>query len=311
MTMAKGTSPKKERITKQEITEMMQLRRQGYSISAIAKSMGYHRQTISAHLKEKKEDLIAEEARKQVLSQALTSHFGQLQRFTQVDLKLMVDASKQEYQKKRREPRPLGPISTDGIMGLPYTGRPGYMTEEWARMYNPPPREGHLLASLREHTKESPVWSHWDRWRNSVSDYENVSRALWEWLEEKLEEEPPENIAPGELEATKDWLFGNILLVAGGRETVGPDSIKEATGDGKGVMVVAYASESPLSRYLTRVIEEVNKMPAWNSLVSATAELGNRESQSELRHIVRDMDRALVAIELMQALPGHCELCPA
>ena len=80
------------------------------------------------------------------------------------------------------------------------------MTEEWARMYNPPPREGHLLASLREHTRESPVWIHWDSWRNRVSEYEKVSLALWNWLENKIEEKQPGNIAPGDSEAIRDAL---------------------------------------------------------------------------------------------------------
>jgi len=311
MASKKPSSQKREKVTKEKLSEILKLRRQGYSISAIAKTMGYHRQTISAHLKEKHEDIIAEEARKQVLSQALTSHFEQLARFAQVDLKLMLDASRQENTKKRRELRPLGPISTDGIVGLPYKGRPEYMAEEWARMYAPPPRESHLLASLREHTKESPVWVQWDSWKKIVSEYEKISRAIWDWLENKLESEQPESIAPGELESVRDWLFGNILLVAGGHETVRSDLSKEPTGEGKGVMVVAYSNSSALSRYMARVIEEVKKRLEWDSLVSAASKLESKESQSDLRRIGRDMDRELVAIELMHAFPGRCQICPA
>jgi len=181
-------------------------------------------------------------------------------------------------------------------------------------MYAPSPRESHLLASLREHTKESPVWVQWDSWRKIVSDYEKASRAIWNWLDKRLESKPPENMAAGELESTRDQYFGNILLVAGGHETIGPDFNREPTGEGEGVLAMAYSNSpalSPLSRYMARVIEEVKKRPEWDSLVSAASKLDSKESQSGLRRIARDMDRELVAIELMTALPGRCQICPA
>jgi transposase-like protein len=311
MVKKEPTTQKRERVTKEQLSEIVKLRRQGYAISAIARSLGYHRQTISAHLKEKHEDIVAEEARKQVLAKALTSHFEQLARFAQVELKMMLDASKQEYPKKRRELRPIGPISTDGIMGLPYKGRPSYMTEEWARMYAPQPRESHLLASLREHTKESPVWVQWDSWRKIVGDYEKASSAIWNWLDKRLESKPPENMAAGELESTRDQYFGNILLVAGGHETIGPEFNREPIGEGEVAMPVAYSRKSASSRYMDKVIEEVKKRPEWESLVAAESKLRSKEGQSGLRRIARDMDRELVAIELMTALPGRCQICPA
>ena len=46
-----------------------------------------------------------------------------------------------------------------------------------------------------------------------------------------------------------------------------------------------------------------------SELKSATAELGSRESQLELRRLARDIDHALVNIELMGAFGGHCPLC--
>lgn len=311
MANQKGSTQKKERITEQMITDIMRLRRQGFSISAIARTVGCHRQTVSAHLKERREDFIAEEARKQVLTQALANHFEQLARFAQVELKLMLDASMPVTPKKRREPRPIGPIVTNGLLGLPHAGWPTFIAREWARMYNPPPRESHLLLALREHTRETPVWVHWDNWRKQVADYEKASRVIWDWLEENLEGKPPENTAPGEIDAIRDWLFGNILLAAGGRETIGPEAMTGITEENRGTMYTVKSGESPLTQYLATVIKEIRNRPEWDQLASATALLQSQSSQSELRRTARDTDQALVAIVLMHAFPGRCQLCPA
>ena len=166
------------------------------------------------------------------------------------------------------------------------------------------------MTSLREHTKNSPVWVHWDSWRKRVADYEKLSRAMWSWLEEKLEGEPPENIGSGDMELCRGWLFGNILLIADGQETIGPDAMKKVVGESEGIMVVAYGGEPGLSRYLAKVIKEVKKKPEWTLLESSTAQLKSIESQRELRRIAKEVDDALVSIELMHAFPGHCELCP-
>ena len=311
MARTKGTSQKKEKITEQMVTEMTRLRRQGYSISAIAKAVGCHRQTVSTYLKEKHEDGVGDDARRQVLAQALTSHFEQLARFAQVDLKLRLDASVPEYEKRRREPRPMGPISTNGTLGYPSTGRTGYMALEWARMYSPSPRESYLLRALREHTRDSSVWVYWDSWRNKVADYQKASRAVWIWLEEWLEDEPPEGTGPGEIEPWRDGLFGNILLAASGQETAEPDEMLKEAGEGEGVMPAAHSREAILSQYIIKVIREVKKRPEWGELESAMRQLKSRESQVELKRIARELDDALVSVELMHAFPGHCALCPA
>jgi len=62
---------------------------------------------------------------------------------------------------------------------------------------------------------------------------------------------------------------------------------------------------------MAMVIEEVKKRPEWDPIVSAMSKLKSKKSQSDLRRIARDMDRELVAIELMYAFPGRCQICPA
>jgi hypothetical protein len=253
---------------------------------------------------------VADEARKQVLAEALTTHFQQLSRFAQGGLKLKLDASALEP-RKRRQLRPQGPIATDGILGLPITGTPSYMAQEWLRMYHLPPMEEHLLAALREHTKDAPAWVHWDRWRKKVADYEKASMAVWSGLEVKMEDEPPENTGPGEVDSCKNWLFGNILLAAGGGLPAGPETMGNTTDDNVGIMAVAYGGESVMPSYLHGLIKEIKQQPGWTQLETATANLRVHESQTELRQIARKLDYALVGIEMMPAFPGRCNLCPA
>ncbi|MBA7653564.1 hypothetical protein ES703_61420 [subsurface metagenome] len=69
------------RVTRQQIADMIRLHRQGWSISAIAKSVGCHRQTVRAHLTERQADVLAEEVRKQALTDDLQKHLNDLIEF--------------------------------------------------------------------------------------------------------------------------------------------------------------------------------------------------------------------------------------
>ena len=183
------------------------------------------------------------------------------------------------------------------------------MAGEWARMYNPPPRESHLLRSLRGHTKDSMVWVYWDSWHRKVAKYENTSRAIGEWLEKKLEDDLLEKTGTLEMELAFSWLFGDILLVVSGEEPVGSESLK-GEGPGEGIMHVAYSKDSEVSKYLLDILKQAQGRPEWPTLKSAVSELRGKESQQELRRMAKEMDHTLVVIELMNAFPGRCELCP-
>ncbi len=74
-------SRERPRVTRQQIADMIRLRRQDWSISAIAKSVGCHRQTVRAHLAERQADVLAEEVRKQALTDDLQKHLNDLIEF--------------------------------------------------------------------------------------------------------------------------------------------------------------------------------------------------------------------------------------
>ena len=79
--MARKADSRKPRISEAQINEMLRLRRQGKSISAVARATGFHRQTVGAYLRERQADILADEVRKQLLTDELQKHLGSLIQF--------------------------------------------------------------------------------------------------------------------------------------------------------------------------------------------------------------------------------------
>jgi hypothetical protein len=288
------------------------LRRQGKSISAIARAIKCNRQTVRVYLKERQADVLVDEVRKQVLIEELRGHFQELAKGMPVSLKWRLDASPSESAgfKGLRLP---GPISSAGRLGLPGAGSAKYTVSEWGRMYNPLPKVKHLTQALREHTKDSDLWVHWDSWRKEVADYENLSGQLLLWVIDKTEPERWQKIDPEYMDLVRNWLCGNILL-----KTSGAD-YERLEGRGRDLItpageVVARAAASTsrqvLQEYLDGILGEAEQQPQWSGLESATAQLREGEKQKKLKDIIGKIDSALDGIELMRAFPGHCHLCP-
>jgi transposase-like protein len=308
--MARKASPRKPRITEEQISEMIRLQRQGKSISAIAQATGCHRQTVRTYLRERQADILADEVRKQVLIEELRSHFQELANFAAVGLKWRLKASRSEA--PFLEVAMPGPISVAGKLGLLGSGSAKYAAYEWARMYEPSSREHHLTQALREHTKESHLWVHWDSWRKEVAEYETASRGLLQWVIDKTEPERFQKIDPEYMDSIRRWLFGNIL-----RKTSGEDYERlenrgrDLTTPGAREVVVRAADSAGsnvLHEYLNSILKEAEQQPQWTVLQSATAQL--REKQPKLKGIILEIDSALGGIELMRAFPGRCHLCP-
>lgn len=303
---------KKPRVSREELTRIKRLYQEGKSIAAIAEKTGFHRHTIRRHLKEKSEDIVAESVRREVLIEAVKKHFNELSDYAQTDLKARLDSSVPQNQ-QRKDRMEAGPITTDGLLGMPHLGTPGYMAKEWLRVYYPLPREKHLLKALMEHTKGSSMWIGWDQWRDIVSAYEKSSRSLRDWLVEYIEDVPPRNIAPLDRDSFVALAFGNMLRIAGGEKPMGRETIIRGTVPGEDIQPTITeddASPSPLSKYMAEILAEAKKRPEWPDLVAATEQLATGEGQRELRRLAREIDEALVSVELTYAFPGHCELCP-
>ena len=119
---------KRPRVTDAQVGEMLRLKREGKTDTAIAKVLGIHRQTIGRYLKRRRNDILADEARKQVLIEELRNHFRELADFARTHMKRRLDASPSE------SPVPPGmptfmPVHIPGVgvLGLPdaEVGMPG------------------------------------------------------------------------------------------------------------------------------------------------------------------------------------------
>ncbi|MEA3442194.1 MAG: helix-turn-helix domain-containing protein [Chloroflexota bacterium] len=315
MVIEKKDPLKKARLSEEQITEIMRLKREGKSISAIAQIIGCHRQTVRMHLKERHGDIVAEEARKQVLVDELRSHFQELASFAAFGLRRHLDASRSETPGIMGPIPPIpGPISVAGVLGLPVLGSSKYMSHEWRRMYELPPRDKHLMQALREHIRDSDLWIHWDSWRKEVANYETMSRKLLQWVINRTEPERWQKINPEDMDSIRDWLFGNILLKTSGAgyeelEIRGRELITSGTRD-RVARAAGSAESKPLYDWLWDILKEAETLPEGAALESATVELSRREKQNKLKDIIYKIDSALDGIEMMRAFPGRCHLCP-
>jgi len=154
-------SPGKPRITGEQISEMIRLRRQGKSISAIAQATGCHRQTIRAYLKERQADILADEVRKQVLTDELQKHLDDLTQFA-VSFKsyLTLLSSPTEDRDAAAVFKPLlGEHLPQGLDADSQKAR-----REQRQMGR---RNWMLLKSLREHTREKGWWQAFEEWQQA------------------------------------------------------------------------------------------------------------------------------------------------
>ena len=309
---------KRPRVTDEQVGEMLRLKREGKTDTAIAKVLGIHRQTVGRYLKRRRNDILAEEVRKQVLIEELRSHFQELAQFTST-LRPRLDASPSEgsesgYPTTGFFVRLPVPISSAGRLGLP--GHPGsakYTVHEWWRMYNLLPKDKQLIQALREHTKDSDLWVHWDSWRKEVADYETLCRQLGLWIYTKTEPKRWQEIDAEYMDKVRFWLLGNILLKTSGAAR------EELVGSGRDLTTPAgdlvaraenSANRQALQEYLYGILEEAEQQPQWSALESATAQLRQVEKQKKLRDIADKISAVLDDIERMRAFPGHCHLCP-
>lgn len=301
MAASRRNPRKKSRITEEKITDMKRLYREGMTISAIAKKLDVHRQTVTAYIAEKHQDIVADEVRKQLLGEELRNHFNQLVVFIQRDIRRRFNASPASGLQVQ------GTINTAGSLGLPYPDAPHVITSEWSRMYNPTAREQHLLASLRRHTRDSKLWILWDRWHKKVDSFEKTSRLLWDWLGDQIETTPPDDI--GSAEKVRSWVFGNLIRIGVGKDPNVIETLTQAA-NGNELSPVANSQIPPLSMYALKMLEKARSWREYDMFKSSIVELAASSTQAELKSLARDIDFVLAGLELMNAFPGHCELCP-
>lgn len=297
---------KRSRITREVEQEMIRLRGQRKSINDIAETLGIHRQTVRTHLKERKDILLADEARKQVLVEAFRDHLKELFDYGAKGLKKRLAPSIQrDYELSK-----IG-ISGREILEVPIEKWVPALPGEWKRMHEWSLRESHLLQALREHTGDSPVWIHWDKRQGEVADYKKAGQKLRKELNAKVESclgfEPS-----GYLRETREWFFGCALL-----ETSGEPYEKEnvTVKFEHGIMTLGHTgikikgNESQHS-YLAKILVEAKNLPEWSRLESETRKLKERKKQVELWEIHSRINSELEILAMKRAFPGRCHLCP-
>jgi len=107
----------------------------------------------------------------------------------------------------------------------------------------------------------------------------------------------------------QSWVFGNIIRAASGRDPAGIETLTQSAEPGE-FRPAVYSNPSALSRYARNMMEEANNWPELDALKSAMANLADPKTQAELRRLAKDIDFALAGIELMNAFPGQCDICP-
>lgn len=306
---------KKPRITPDQITEIKRLFRNGKSMAAIAREIGIHRQTVKMHIREKQGDILADEVRKSVLTEELRSHFKQLSDFAIRDLKFQLDASPMAFERPRLTVREKGPIFKGGPFAVPNFIHPDYiyLSLEWMRMHNPPPRDIHLLKALRLHTSDSVLWEYWDKWHKNTNDFEKAGLDILEHVEDAIEHNVLSTIEYSIIETIQPSVFGYILQEASGIDHAGLSFLVQTCMTGEQRMSPneeTKAKEQKLYKELEKIIEDIKGGEAFKKLKESLRQLNQSNVQLELRHIAKEIDKALVSIELMHAFPGKCDLCP-
>jgi len=299
-----------KRISEEMVSEIMRLRRQDKSIAAIAESLGVHRQTVRFYLKEKKDEILRDEVRKEVLATALRDHFKELADFAGKELKEKFRASYPEGTTASQSLQLSG-----GLNGMPAIGSPFYMANEWERMYVDSPRAKHLTEALREHTPDSPLWVYWDEWQTDVVDYKGETLGLRVAVLLLPEAEPPAalKVAPEYIPMLHKWLLGNLLLQASGvlhRKDLNVEIVGKAEKipcdqlvlDGVPIRV---EDGKALLNYLIDRLEQIQLSGLLQSAATAM-----KERQSALIDITAKINSELDTLSMKHAFPGRCHLCP-
>lgn len=306
--MAARQAPGRPRMTEEQIAEIQRLKRQGLSIKEIAQATGYHRQTVSAYLKERRADALADEVRKQVLVEELRWHFRDLAEHVPEMLRRRLDASRSQ----EGSSWPGTSISTAGVLGLPAGGPSTHVVEEWVRMYARPQKDRHLVQALREHTRSSELWDHLDKWEKEVDGYQRAGGKIFSWIVERTEAERWKLIDPEHIDSVRRWLFGNLMRKAAGGEYEALEfSGQELTSPGLKAPVARGADRDKLAAlrdWLKRLLEEAEGLREWAELKAATEKM--LEKQKRLMGIAERIDAAIGGVSLMRAFPGRCHLCP-
>ena len=153
---------KGSRVTDDQVRRMVELHRQGEKISAISRAVGCHRQTVKSYLVGRRGDILADEVRKQLLTDELRRHLDDLAQFAD---------------------------SLAGYLPVPTSCKDegdaeAVITPLWGKERRAIRRNKLLFESLREHTGEKGWWVVFKEWQEN---WNTCKRAREELKEEAYE----------------------------------------------------------------------------------------------------------------------------
>jgi len=147
---------KGSRVTDDQARRMVELDRQGESISAISRAVGCHRQTVKAYLTGRRGDILADDVRKQLLTEELRRHLDDLAQFAD---------SLVDYLRVPTSPKDEGDAEV-------------VLTPLWGKDWRAIRRNKLLFESLREHTGEKGWWMVFKEWQETWNTCKRVREEL-------------------------------------------------------------------------------------------------------------------------------------
>jgi len=163
---------KGSRVTDDQVRRMVELDRQGKSISFISRTVKCHRQTVKKYLAGRRGDILADEVRKQLLTDELQRHLNEVTEFA-VSFKGQV--IRPDHLSEYRDAAAvfaflLGNGLPQGLDSDSQQARRGQkQLERRGRM---------LLMSLREHTRDQGWWRAFEEWQEAWNTCQDAFREL-------------------------------------------------------------------------------------------------------------------------------------
>lgn len=175
---------KGSRVTDDQARRMVELHRQGESISAISRIVGCHRQTVKAYLAGRRGDILADEVRKQLLTDELQRHLNEVTEFA-VSFKSRV-IRPESLGEDRDAAAVFEPLLGNGLpQGLDSDSQRARRGQRQLE------RQGKmLLMSLREHNRDQGWWRAYEEWQEAW----NTCRDTFRELRREADEEVPNRI---------------------------------------------------------------------------------------------------------------------
>jgi len=169
------------RVTEDQVRQMVELDREGLSISAISRAVGCHRQTVKNYLIGRRERILADEVKRQLLTDESQRHLNEVTEFA-LSFKSRVirpDSLREDRDAASVFKLLLGNDLIQGLdSGSQQARREQRQLQRQSRM---------LLMSLREHTRDQGWWWAYEEWQEAWNTCRDAFRELRREADEVVE----------------------------------------------------------------------------------------------------------------------------